>query len=309
MGRCAVAAIGRPVLPLVAAGLSLAACPVGAGQAARPEAGGAVRVSVGGAVALEYVRIGVPFKPYVRELRTPAGANVLRDNVADHLHHHGLMFAVRAGDVNFWEETPGCGTQRSDRLRVTGSGVVDSLSWRAPGASRPLLLETRRIQVERATAPDAVLVTWQTTLALPQGAPAPVTLSGAHYHGLGMRFLQAMDGGAFETDGGDTGTVFRGEERLMTGRWCAYRADLSGRPVTVAMFDHPANPRPATWFTMPRPFAYLAATLRLHETALALRSGKRLDLRYGVAACDGRLNRAQLDKLCRVWLARAGRGR
>jgi hypothetical protein len=34
------------------------------------------------------------FKPYVRELYTLRGENVLRDAPPDHLHHHGLMYAV-----------------------------------------------------------------------------------------------------------------------------------------------------------------------------------------------------------------------
>ena len=34
------------------------------------------------------------FKPYVRELYTLRGENVTRDAPPDHLHHHGLMYAV-----------------------------------------------------------------------------------------------------------------------------------------------------------------------------------------------------------------------
>ena len=34
---------------------------------------------------------------------------MVRDAPSDHLHHHGLMFAVQVNEVNFWEErgTPG----------------------------------------------------------------------------------------------------------------------------------------------------------------------------------------------------------
>ncbi len=44
------------------------------------------------------------FKPYVRELYTLRGENVLRDAPPDHLHHHGLMYAVWVNGINFWEE-------------------------------------------------------------------------------------------------------------------------------------------------------------------------------------------------------------
>ena len=44
------------------------------------------------------------FKPYVRELYTLRGENVTRDAPPDHLHHHGLMYAVYVNGINFWEE-------------------------------------------------------------------------------------------------------------------------------------------------------------------------------------------------------------
>ncbi len=269
----------------------------------------AVSVSRGTNLVMEYLRGGVPFKPYVAQLRTPAGVNVLRDNVADHLHHHGLMFAVRAGDVNFWEEVAGCGTQRSVRTRPMRQGLRDSVEWLAPGKDLPLLIEDRQIEVKPSSDPQATLIEWRTTLALPRGAREPAVLTGAHYHGLGMRFMQSMDGGTFENSDDDPGVVFRGEERLMRGRWCAYHAAINGRDVTVAMFDHPSNPRPATWFTMPRAFGYLAATLRLHEDPLEVQPGKAIRLRYGVAVWDGHTERDRIKELCMAFLGRAGRGR
>ena len=41
------------------------------------------------------------FKPYVRELYSLNGVNLLRDAPADHLHHHGLMYTIRVNDLNF----------------------------------------------------------------------------------------------------------------------------------------------------------------------------------------------------------------
>lgn len=262
----------------------------------------AVRVRAGSNLVLEYVRKG-PFKPYVSQLRTPGGVNVLRDNVPDHLHHHGLMFAVRAGDVNFWEETPGCGVERSMRIRALRAGLQDSVVWRASEAAAPLLQEERRVEVMPSPDSQATLVEWRSTLSPPGGATEAVSLSGAHYHGLGMRFLQTMDGGTFISSDNDPGTVFRGEERLRAGRWCAYQAEADGREVTVAMFDYPGNPRPVTWFTMPRAFGYLAATMRLHEKPLELAVGKPMTLRYAVAAWDGKVTRDRIDRLCRAWLS------
>ncbi len=43
-------------------------------------------------------------KPYVDQLLSPAGVQVLRDSPSDHKHHHGLMYALEVDKVNFWEE-------------------------------------------------------------------------------------------------------------------------------------------------------------------------------------------------------------
>ena len=51
------------------------------------------------------------FKPYIKELTSPKGVNPLRDNIPDHIHHHGLMFAVAVDDVNFWAEYKNCGRE------------------------------------------------------------------------------------------------------------------------------------------------------------------------------------------------------
>ncbi|HSV73483.1 MAG TPA: DUF6807 family protein [Chthonomonadales bacterium] len=292
----------------LACALAAAGAPGAAGALDVEATPDTVRVRQAGALVLAYRRTGVPAKPYVVELRSPAGVNVLRDNVADHLHHHGLMFAVTAGGVNFWEETPGSGTQTSLRTRPLRAGLLDSLEWRAPSAPAPMMLEERRIEILRSPDPRATLIAWRSDLTLPRGAGDPLRLDGAHYNGLGMRFVAEMDGGTFANADEDPGVVFRGEERLMRGRWCAYRATVGGRPVTVAMFDHPANPRPATWFTMPRPFGYLSATLRYHEEPVELRPGQRLTLRYGVAVWDGDAAPERIESVGRAWLRQAGGG-
>ena len=45
-------------------------------------------VREGRADLLHYRHSDVPFKPYVKELFTPSGVNVLLDAPPDHLHHH-----------------------------------------------------------------------------------------------------------------------------------------------------------------------------------------------------------------------------
>ena len=70
---------------------------------------GLLEVRYKGNKLLVYAFATNQYKPYVRELYTLRGENVTRDAPPDHLHHHGLMYAVNINGVNYWEErvTPG----------------------------------------------------------------------------------------------------------------------------------------------------------------------------------------------------------
>ncbi|HUT12972.1 MAG TPA: hypothetical protein VMY42_20925, partial [Thermoguttaceae bacterium] len=65
----------------------------------------------------------------------------------------------------------------------------------------------------------------------------------------------------------------------------------------------PRNPRhPATMFTMPRGFAYLAATLNLSKEPLTVEAKQPLELNYGVALWDGEIEVAEVEELYRRWV-------
>ncbi len=267
-----------------------------------------VWIQAGKAPVLQYRYGDVPFKPYIKELYTPSGLNVLLDAPPDHLHHHGLMFAVAVNDLNFWEETPTAGRQNSFLgVSNTWSGAGEgpmmagfhmNLSWLDAAGKEAELAESRIIEVSQPAkpGPEATVVLWHSILTVPRNKKS-VTLSGSHYFGLGMRFVRAMDGGEFFNADGKEGTVFRGEERLVQSDWCAYTAAIEGKPVTVAMLGYPGNPRhPTTWFTMAKPFAYLSGTLNLHKEPLSLTAEKLLSLQYAVVVWDGKVDKDQINR-------------
>jgi LacI family transcriptional regulator len=247
-----------------------------------------------------------PAKPYLSMLYSPGGVNVLRDSPADHKHHHGLMFAVAVDGVDFWSENPNCGRQinRSKEAAKIVPQHGDALAfgpqqidWVGPGGAKLVLRETRRVAVRRVPQSNATLVTWRTRLEPPPGKDS-VTLTGSTYFGLGMRFVRSMDtGGHFVNADGKTGVAGTNNAR---SAWCAYSASAEGKPVTVAVFDSPTNPRhPATWFTMDSAFAYVSATLDLSRQPLAIRSGKPLELCYRVAVWDDKVDAATIAALYR----------
>ncbi|MBU0616100.1 MAG: PmoA family protein, partial [Planctomycetes bacterium] len=126
-----------------------------------------ITLKQGERAVLHYRYTDVPFKPYVRALYSPNGLNVLLDAPPDHLHHHGLMFAVGVDDVHFWAEDPQAGHQMHTN---TGVEVRDDLAafsgllpWHID--SKVLVREYRRITVLHAPPGRATnLITWWTSL-------------------------------------------------------------------------------------------------------------------------------------------------
>jgi hypothetical protein len=251
-----------------------------------------------------------PPKPYVRELRTPAGVQILRDSPADHVHHRGLMYGVFVNGVDFWSEQPGAGKQVSISVEGSTLSTSDGLSrcriqqqleWIS--GDKPLATERRSLDVWAAADIPATLVTWSMRLQ-PAGGLDKVTLTGSHYDGLGIRFVESMDKtGTFSNATGQVGELVRGSEHVVGSKWIAFSAPADQKPVTVALFDHPDNDRhPAGMFSMSTPFSYLSATPNVWKTPRELVTNASWDLSYGVAVWDGEKDAAAIEQLYARWI-------
>lgn len=254
-----------------------------------------------------YRYAGIPKKPYMEQLYSLGGQNVLRDQVEDHPHHHGLMFAVSVNGVSFWEESETGGKQIHKTFTESSTESKDghslfrlgeALEWQDTQGNT-LLRERRRILCSPRMEDNVVFLRWISTLRCPDNLPS-VEISGAHYYGLGMRFPKSMDEiGTFTNSESAEGTIYRGEERLTDAKWCFYAVPNT---VSVGMFDSPKNPKPCTWFTMAKPFAYLSATLRYHENKIVLKGGESITLIYGLAATDKVLTEEEMAGLYEKWV-------
>ncbi len=141
------------VLALIAA----ATGPSGGIGAAEPAA---LRVSEGPTSAtiragdrtlLEYRTAASPMKPYIRELYTPGGVQILRDALPDHKHHHGLMFALGVDGVNFWEEAAEGRKREASRSSENSEGAAPRWPLCSP-LSDPRLDRRPRQETPRRTA-------------------------------------------------------------------------------------------------------------------------------------------------------------
>ncbi|MHB8969168.1 MAG: DUF6807 family protein [Pirellulaceae bacterium] len=286
--------------------------PLRAQSIAEIDKAGVVTVQENGQTLLEYRSLPNPMKVYLSKWFTPQGTQVLRDSPSDHVHHHALMYALGIDDCDFWSEVPaknyGKQVPASEAsVMASSSGdhcqvvIKQAINW-VNTQDQVLAVEAREITALRGEVQAASLLTWSTTLT-PTEAKPEVELWGSHYFGLGMRFVESMDKDVtFVTPGNETGTVVRGSEKLTRATWCALRAKADGKPVTIAMFDAPSNPRhPATWFTMTA-FTYLSATLDLAKEKMTISRDHPLQVKYGVAAWDGEVDKAEIERVYQVWL-------
>ena len=188
-----------------------------------------------GARPREYGYTLVHYKPYISIFRTPEGINVLRDAPHDHLHHHALMFAIGVDGVAFWQEGNAPGRQLHREFVNTGDlsprhdtvGFVERLDWLGPESDNPILHEKRTVEIFDPKAFGASVMTWETELTVPEGKEN-ASLTGSHYFGLGMRFLESMDkeGAFFNADNAE-GDLVRGDEHVTASR-CAYTSMATG---------------------------------------------------------------------------------
>ncbi len=251
-------------------------------------------------------------KPYVTKLYTPSGVDILRDAPADHLHHHGLMFAIKVDGINFWEEFPTKEHGRQQPISSTQATAVaqsrtdisdkkescvkmeSTLEWKDADA-QTLVCENRTVDaVADDSKPAATVLDWRTELTLPPGKEKAV-LGGNNYHGLGMRFVESMDKEGTFIPSADAG---RRENRLTPCRWMAYTAKVDGKPVTVAIVDMKENPRPMLAFTMGgdgKDFAYLSATTNLYKEPITLTPEKPIVFHYRIFLWDGTKNADEIE--------------
>jgi hypothetical protein len=269
-------------------------------------AGDTATLSLGNRTALEYRQTPNSNKVYVAKLYSPAGVQVLLDSPPDHVHHHGLMYALDVEGVSFWMDGPKEGVQqpRGPAGGAETGSVEQTIDWTAPDGRR-VLEERRRITASEVKELPATLLTWTSRLAVPTGNP-PVPLSTSRaYVGLGLRFPKSMDRAArFLFPDGKDSTPVRNTEKVTRDRWCACIGPVDGKTVTVAMFSHPGNNRhPASWFTMSDSLTYMTATLNLYRQPMVLKATQPLELSYGVAVWDGEAKAADIEALYTRWQA------
>ncbi len=274
-------------------------------------------VSYAGRPVMVYEFLPTKYKPCVKELYTLNGQNVLRDAPADHLHHHALMYGIRVNGVNFWEELAGGGVQKVVRSSPPQTGtspdglpravISQELYWLTPDTAflpdtntPALLIEERVLTLTVDEPKQEVALRWHSLFRVGSRTNT-VVLTGANYHGLGMRFLQALDPVATHFYPEGEPDLSNNKQDVSPHKWEAVRFRGSA-PATIALLGHRSNARgDAQFFSMRTPFAYLSATQGLDKEPLVYQAGQTIELNYLVLLYPEEKTAAALNERARLW--------
>ena len=279
---------------------------------------GTLEVSYKGHKLLVYSFASSQFKPYVRELYTLRGENVTRDAPPDHLHHHGLMYAVSVNGINFWEErgTPGVEKHIEMPLQyalVDTNGVptahfMEIIHWLPPTKREAadtreaaLLIEQRDVTLTVDETNQEVALRWESQFEVGPSA-SKVVLDGPNYDGLGLRLPESFNHVAsFENSAGALYSA-PSTQNVVPARWTSAAGLLGGRPVMLAMFGRADNPGgEARFFTMLDPFAYLSATQGLDRNPLEYARGAKFSLSYLLTIYSQHKSASFLNHRAETW--------
>lgn len=260
------------------------------------------------------------FKPYVRELFTLSGQNVLRDAPADHLHHHGLMYAIRVNGHNFWEEASQAGREHPVKILTHGTSKTREglplaafthlIHWITPldltaadTARAALLIERRTMTLTLDRPKQEVTLQWHSEFEVGPGARGKAVLTGSNYNGLGLRFPTSLDRVARHQNSENLPYHPRNEQTVIAAKWSAVSGLIDGREVSVALFADPKAIHGTTkFFTMLEPFTYLSVTQSLNESPLEYPAGGSFSVNYLLTIYPGAKDGDFLQQRYGAWV-------
>jgi len=259
------------------------------------------------------------FKPYVRELYTLRGENVLRDAPKDHLHHHGLMYAIRMNGVNFWEERDSPGVEKSVRLVSHRAGqsrgglpeasFTQLIHWlaytnraAADSAAAAFLIENRTLTLTVNEKSEEVALVWDAAFEIGKNAEK-LQEHGSEYNGLGMRLPQSMDTTAEFQNSGNAPYTGADSRNLIPAKWTSVSGPVDGKDIMLVLFGHPKNDRgDGNFYSLRAPvFAYLSVTQGLEKEPLIYSAGQKYRLRYLLTVYSTNKSREFIERRAADW--------
>jgi hypothetical protein len=300
-----------------------------------------VDVVIGGQPFTSYIYPDTVKKPVLYPIRAASGALVTRGfpldprpgERTDHPHHVGHWFNY--GDVNgydFWGHSydtpaanmPKMGTIVHRAVTHVASGadhgeLTVRADWVVPDAT--LLREETRFVFSGTSGRRTIdrVTTWT-------AADKPVTFNDTKEGAFGIRVARALEhpskeSEVFVNDKGEQESVPRLNNTGVTGRyigsdgktgeevwgtrgpWMGLTGTIDGRPVTVAILDHPSNHGyPTYWHARgyglfaANPFGRQGYDSKQEPVTFTLKPGESVTFHHRILVLDAQLAREQLQQ-------------
>ncbi len=247
------------VAVMLVAGVAAATAAFGAEGVAITDAGGKLRVEICGELFTEYHYKDVA-RPYCYPIIGPGGVGMTRDwpmkendnDVKDHIHHKGLWYAHgKVNDVDCWSEQKAFGkTLHQKFLEMTSGpkqGVIRSLNKWVSADGKALCSDERTLKFQACS--DVRMIDFEITFIASDG---DLTLGDTKEGSMSIRLPTSMSVtakgkvamGHIINSEGDRDKDAWGKR----AKWVDYYGPVNNKPVGVAIFDHPQNPRHPTWW-------------------------------------------------------------
>lgn len=186
-------------------------------------------------------------KPFLEDIRAQGGVVVTRslkkEAVTDHPHHKGLWVSVdEVNESKHWMEAQPIRTKDVEILKAEGNPASFKIAnvWHDK-KDQPLLREETTVHVfsDRVVAYD---------MTLSPAGDEPLTFGDTKEGFFAIRLRDEL------REKGGTGKITnakgaKGEREAwgQTSPWVDYSGTVDGKPVGVAIFDHPSNFRPGRY--------------------------------------------------------------
>ncbi len=263
-------------------------------------------------------------KPFFHPVGLPDGRVITWNRPPDHAWHHALWFAWKyLNGVNYWEPDPATGkpagsTQWSGAdvtTRPDGTATIAmDLTYRGPDG-RAVLTEKRTVRTSAPGDDGSYHFDWTSTFTAGnrevkldrtplEGEPGGKAWGG--YAGLSLRLAKELTERAADST---EGPVEFNDPSRYRGRAVAldYHGLINGRPIGVAVCDHPKNlNHPTPWYVIrAQPMSYFSPAVLCYGPH-TLPAGEQFTLRYRVIVHPGRWDAERLRKEYEVFVEEAG---
>jgi len=244
-------------------------------------------------------------KPYFHPVALTDGTVLTWQAPPDHPWHHGLWFSWKyINGINYWEEDRRTGFS-AGRTTVHGLTIEPADNHTAriemslhygPADGEPVLTEKRVIETSSPNELGQYHLDWMATFTAGSAdvvldrTPLPEQSSGrvsGGYAGLAFRFASSFQNPQAVSTNGEV-TEWTNNRHRVKAPAMEYHGTIHGRPVGVAILDHPDNLNaPSPWYLIRSDvMTYFNPAVICYEP-YTLPAGRSFTLRYRVIVHPG----------------------